>query len=127
MRRAAIIAFLAVALPAHAEEPQMSKAPAHAAVLTGIDARYDQTADIARKLWEFAEVGYKETRSSDLLQESLRKEGFALTTGVAGIPTAFVAEWGSGGPVIGVLAEFDALPGINQDAVGSRAPIAGKG
>lgn len=97
------------------------------AIMDFIDSRYENTADLARSLWEFAEVGYQETQSSMLLQETLRVEGFEIEVGVAGIPTAFVATYGSGGPVIGILAEFDALPGINQDAVSSRLPIEGKG
>jgi aminobenzoyl-glutamate utilization protein B len=105
-------------------------APAVAAddaeVLAFIDGRYDDTARIARTLWEYAEVGYQETRSTELLQQTLRDEGFSIEAGVAGIPTAFVANFGSGGPVIGILAEFDALPGINQDALPVRSPIEGK-
>lgn len=105
-------------------------APALAAeegeVLSFIDGRYDDTARIARTLWEYAEVGYQETRSSELLQQTLRDEGFSIEAGVAGIPTAFVANFGSGGPVIAILAEYDALPGINQDAVAARSPIEGK-
>lgn len=61
-----------------------------------------------------------------MLQAELGAEGFEVQSGIAGMPTAFVATYGSGGPVIGILAEFDALPGINQDAVSSRAPIEGK-
>ncbi len=95
-------------------------------ILDFIDSRYENTADLARTLWEFAEVGYQETRSSALLQETLLGEGFAIEAGVASIPTAFIATYGTGGPVIAILAEFDALPGINQDAVSSRLPIAGK-
>jgi len=95
-------------------------------ILDFIDSRYESTADLARSLWEYAEVGYQETRSSLLLQETLRGEGFAIEAGVANIPTAFVATYGSGGPVIGILAEFDALPGINQDAASVRLPIEGK-
>ena len=91
-----------------------------------IDSRYESTADLARALWEFAEVGYQETRSSTLLQQTLDAEGFTIEAGVAGIPTAFTATYGSGGPVIAILAEFDALPGINQDAVPSRLLIDGK-
>jgi aminobenzoyl-glutamate utilization protein B len=95
-------------------------------VLSFIDGRYDDTAEIARTLWEYAEVGYQETRSSELLQQVLRDEGFSIVSGVAGIPTAFVASYGNGGPVIGILAEYDALPGINQDAVPDRSPIEDK-
>ncbi|HXV40913.1 MAG TPA: amidohydrolase [Steroidobacteraceae bacterium] len=90
-------------------------------------ARAARDAEVARSIWEWAEVGYQETKSSALLQGELRKAGFRIEAGVAGIPTAFVASAGSGEPVIGILAEFDALPGINQDAVPERSPIAGKG
>ena len=87
-----------------------------------VDARYDRTAAVARAVWDFAELGYQEHRSSALLQAELAKEGFKVTKGVADIPTAFVAEWGSGGPVIGILAEFDALPGVSQDDVPVKQP-----
>lgn len=87
-----------------------------------VDARYDRTAAVARAIWDFAELGYQENRSSALLQAELAKEGFKLTKGVADIPTAFVAEWGSGGPVIGILAEFDALPGVSQGDTPVRQP-----
>ena len=69
-------------------------------------------------IWDYAELGYLETKSSERLQQVLASEGFEIQAGVAGIPTAFVASFGTGEPVIGVLAEFDALPGISQ----SRAP-----
>jgi len=78
---------------------------------------------LAHEIWELAEVGYQEVESSALLQEELRSAGFSVEAGVAGMPTAFVAEWGSGSPVIGILAEFDALPGITQAAVPERAPL----
>jgi aminobenzoyl-glutamate utilization protein B len=89
-------------------------------------ARAPHDAEVARTIWEYAEVGYQETRSSALLQQELKGAGFSVEAGVAGIPTAFVATAGSGKPVIGILAEFDALPGINQDAVPERMPVAGK-
>jgi aminobenzoyl-glutamate utilization protein B len=95
-------------------------------ILDFIDGRYESTADMARTLWEYAEVGYQETKSSALIQATLETEGFAIESGIAGIPTAFVASYGSGEPVIAILAEFDALPGINQDAVSSRVPVDGK-
>jgi aminobenzoyl-glutamate utilization protein B len=89
-------------------------------------ARASHDAEVARSIWEYAEVGYQETKSSALLQQELKGAGFTVEAGVAGIPTAFVATAGSGKPVIGILAEFDALPGINQDAVPERKPIEGK-
>ncbi|MEL7015488.1 MAG: amidohydrolase [Pseudomonadota bacterium] len=99
-----------------------------AKVIADVKAQYALTADIATKLWDWAEVGYQEHKSSGLLQETLSAAGFTVTAGVADIPTAFVAEWSSAapGPVIAVLAEFDALPGINQSAAPTRAPISGK-
>ena len=69
---------------------------------------------IALNLWEVAELGYQEYESSNILADSLSQSGFKITRGVAGIPTAFVAEYGSEGPVIGILGEFDALPGLSQ-------------
>jgi aminobenzoyl-glutamate utilization protein B len=88
--------------------------------------REARDAEIARSIWEWAEVGYQEVKSSELLQKELTDAGFKVEAGVAGIPTAFVATAGSGKPVIGILAEYDALPGINQDAVPDRKPIEGK-
>jgi aminobenzoyl-glutamate utilization protein B len=76
--------------------------------------------EVAQAIWDFAEVGYQEEQSSALLQSTLTNAGFEIEAGVAGIPTAFVASWGSGSPVIGILAEFDALPGISQDRVAVR-------
>ncbi len=116
--------FLAAAALAAGTAFAQDKTPAD--VLASVDARYDETAEIARKVWDYAELGYKETQSSALLQETLRAEGFAVKIGVAGIPTAFTASYGTGGPVIAILAEFDALPGITQDAVPGRAPVEGK-
>ncbi|MEO1101017.1 MAG: amidohydrolase [Pseudomonadota bacterium] len=103
-------------------------APTHAdpAVLAGIDARYDQTASIATQLWDWAEVGYQETKSAELLSQTLAAEGFEIESGVADIPTAFVASYGSGGPVIAILAEYDALPGVNQAASPTRERVRGK-
>ena len=81
-----------------------------------LDARADEYFHMARQIWEWAEVGYQEEQSSQLLMEALAREGFAIEAGVASIPTAFVAEYGSGTPVIGILAEYDALPGLSQMA-----------
>lgn len=89
--------------------------------LSWLDANYQQTANTARSIWEFAEVGYQETRSSELLQQQLSDAGFSVESGVADIPTAFVASYGSGEPVLAILGEFDALPGITQDSVPTRS------
>ena len=92
-----------------------------------VDTRYSETVNIAKTLWDYAELGYLEEKSSALLQDALATEGFTVKAHVAGMPTAFVASYGDGGPVIAILAEFDALPGINQDALPVRSPIKNKG
>ena len=81
---------------------------------------YDQ---IQKAIWSAPELGFLETQSSGILQEHLRSQGFSVKTAQAGMPTAFVATYGSGSPVIGILAEFDALPGISQDTVPYRKPV----
>ena len=117
---ACAVAVIALAGPAALAETT-------AEILSRVDARKDMTRDVSRQIWEWAEVGYQETQSAELLASTLEKEGFTVERGVAGIPTAFVASWKRGdGPIIAILGEFDALPGINQDAVSSRSPIAGK-
>ena len=102
-----------LAAPASAQD-------AHDYVAERVDAREDMAVDTAEKLWNWAEVGYQETQSTDLLQSRLESEGFEIEEGVAGIPTAFIGEWGEGGPVIAILAEMDALPGISQSASPTR-------
>jgi aminobenzoyl-glutamate utilization protein B len=69
---------------------------------------------ISDAIWNYAELGMQEFKSSAILMKTLEEEGFSLEKGVAGIPTCFVATWGSGKPVIGILGEFDALPGLSQ-------------
>ena len=96
------------------------------AVLKQLDKNTDAYGEIAKQIWQYAEVGYQETKSSALLQSTLKDAGFEVTSGVAGMPTAFVASYGSGEPVIGILAEFDALPGVAQQAVPERQTIEGQ-
>ena len=112
----------ATASPLAAQSVRLS-APRTAPMLAGIDASSAHYADVARRIWEFAEVGYQEVKSSALLQSELKSAGFTVTAGVAGEPTAFVAEYGSGEPVIALLGEFDALPGLSQDTVPVRRPL----
>lgn len=79
--------------------------------------------EISDKIWGFAELGFLEHKSSALLADELRKAGFEVKMGVAGMPTAFVASWGSGKPVIGVMGEYDALTGLSQKTVPTRDPV----
>ncbi len=79
---------------------------------------------LSRQIWELAEVGYKEHKSAELLKAELREAGFRVQENVGGIPTAFVATWGQGSPVIGILGEYDALPGLSQEDVPVKKPRA---
>ena len=74
-----------------------------------------------RSVWEYAELGYQETKSAATIIKALEDDGFTVTKELAGIPTAFKAVWGSGSPVVGILGEYDALPGLSQKA-GVAAP-----
>jgi aminobenzoyl-glutamate utilization protein B len=94
--------------------------------INSIDEKQELYSATAKKIWGFAEVGYQEEKSSTLLQQTLKDAGFAIEAGVAGEPTAFIATAGSGKPVIAVLGEFDALPGVSQEAVPELKPIVGQ-
>ena len=87
-----------------------------------VQSMAEESWSMARSIWEFAEPGYLETRSSALIADRLEKAGFKLARGVAGIPTAFTATYGSGKPVIAILGEYDALPELSQEAVPVRQP-----
>ncbi len=87
------------------------------AVLNNLDAKSESYGEIAQTIWNLAEMGYQEEKSAALLQKTLADAGFTIKKGVAGIPTAFTAEYGSGAPIIGIMGEYDALPGISQQAV----------
>jgi aminobenzoyl-glutamate utilization protein B len=90
-----------------------------------VDTYASRMSEVALKIWSMPELGYQETKTSALLQDELKKAGFKVEAGVAGIPTAFVARAGTNdGPVIAILAEIDALPGLSQAAVPQRQPIA---
>ncbi|MBT8188493.1 MAG: amidohydrolase [Croceitalea sp.] len=96
------------------------------AALSSIDAKAATYGDIAMQIWNLAEMGYQEEKSSRLLQETLAAEGFAIEKGVANIPTAFVAEYGNGGPIIAILGEYDALPGLSQQALPEKKSADGE-
>lgn len=96
-----------------------------AELLSAIDRRADQTWGIALRIWDWAEPGYQEERSSQLLAETLAEAGFRVERGVADIPTAFTATAGEGRPIIGLLGEYDALPGLSQEPLPERQPRTG--
>lgn len=121
MRKLLLAAAALLALHSSAQKKApVSKADAlKQEASTHIQNRYEPYKTAAFNIWNFAEVGYKEVQSSALLQQTLKDNGFTVEAGVAGMPTSFVATYGSGSPVIGILAEFDALPGLSQ----TNAPV----
>ncbi len=88
-----------------------------------IDEHKDEFIEVADKVWQYAELGLVETKSSKLMAERLEKHGFKVQLGVAKMPTAIVAEWGSGKPVIGFQGEYDALPGISNKISSKQDPL----
>lgn len=109
-------------IPAICQKPSNNTVLKEQAIKT-IEAGYPRYKQTALQIWDFAEVGYKEVKSTALLQEELSKNGFKIEKGVGGMPTAFVASYGSGSPIIAILAEFDALPGLSQENIPSRKAI----
>jgi aminobenzoyl-glutamate utilization protein B len=86
------------------------------AVLASVEKHQQELIKLSDQVWGFAETAMKETQSSKVLADYAEAQGFKVTRGVAEIPTAFIAEFGSGKPIIGILGEFDALPGLSQKA-----------
>jgi aminobenzoyl-glutamate utilization protein B len=88
-----------------------------------IDRQSGQLIEISDQIWAFAETALREYQSAELLADYAESQGFEVTRGVAGLPTAFTARFGSGKPVIGIMGEYDALPGISQQASPVKAPL----
>ncbi len=113
---AALTAILLFAVETHPLVAQK------AALFDSIEQRDDMTWDAACQIWKWAEPGYQEQKSSALLADMLQQAGFAVKREAADIPTAFTATFGTEGSVIGILGEYDALPGLSQEAVPYREP-----
>lgn len=105
----AFIFTLLASVSLHAQVNELKKA-----VFTFVDENESMLGEVSDSIWEFAEIELTEKRSAELLAKHLENAGFTVERGVAGLETAFVARWGSGSPVIGILAEYDALPGLSQ-------------
>jgi aminobenzoyl-glutamate utilization protein B len=112
--------LVAAAMSTHAQVPAAKQN-----AIQWLDANASTWQRINRNIWGYAETGLQETRSAQELIAALEQHGFAVERGVAGMPTAFVASYGSGRPIIGILAEYDALPGLSQDASPERRERAG--
>ncbi len=93
------------------------------AVINSVEEHQAEYIDMSDKIWSYEEVAFEETQSAKLLADYAAAQGFTVERGVAGIPTAFTATYGSGSPVIGILGEFDALPGLSQKTVPNKDPL----
>ena len=93
------------------------------AVQQNIEAQYPALTALSDSIWSYEEVAFQESRSAEALKAYAREQGFTINEDIGGIPTAFTAEFGSGKPVIGILGEFDALPGLSQETVPHKQPL----
>jgi aminobenzoyl-glutamate utilization protein B len=116
MKKLAVLGLVVLIAHASAQKSRQE-------VLKSLNGKTNLYASIAQKIWNYAEVGYQEVQSSALLQKTLADAGFTVQNNVTGMPTAFTATFGSGKPVIGILGEYDALPGLSQEAVPELKPI----
>ncbi|NER11479.1 aminobenzoyl-glutamate utilization protein B [Muriicola jejuensis] len=119
MKHLSYFLFLLVMVPMHAQKVSGNKK----AILSSIEKHQSRLVQISDSIWALAETAFEETGSSRILADYAEANGFAVERGVAGLPTAFVATYGSGRPVISVLGEFDALPGISQKAQPTKSPL----
>lgn len=87
-----------------------------------VDDQAETLTTLSRQIWEYPELGMEEHRSSRLIMDFLAGQGFSMENPVAGMPTAFVAAWGQGKPVIGINCEYDALPGLSQEPLPQQQP-----
>jgi aminobenzoyl-glutamate utilization protein B len=110
---------LSIAPPARAQ----AKTDAHKQVEQLVEQNAANWKQVSKQIWDYAELGYHENRSSELLQAQLKAAGFSLESGVADEPTGFIASYGQGKPVIAILGEYDALPGLSQNPVPQRSPV----
>lgn len=90
--------------------------PRKDAVIKSVQNHEKELIRLSDEVWSFAETALRETKSSKALADFAESQGFTVKRGVSGMPTAFTAEYGSGKPVVGIMGEFDALPGISQKA-----------
>jgi len=93
------------------------------AAIKSVQQQFKDLTILSDKIWSYEETAFNEVKSSKDLAAYATSKGFRVVQGIGGIPTAFTAEYGSGKPVIGILGEFDALPGLSQKTVPHKAPL----
>lgn len=121
MKKRLLVLLLALALSGvySQETPFLEKKKT---AISSLESKFEELRELSDKVWSFEEIAFRETKSSEALSNYAEAQGFKVNRGVADIPTAFVAEYGSGKPIIGILGEFDALPGLSQKPVPYKAP-----
>jgi len=102
---------------------QATASPAKQAAVNAIERQAADLTDLSDRIWAYAELALREHRSAAALADHAERHGFRVQRGVAGMPTAFVATYGEGRPVIGVMGEYDALPGLSQKALPEKVPL----
>ena len=125
MNSLALTALLSLAPSADPKPAALT--PLQSDLVRHLDDARPELVKANQDIWAYAELGLDEHRSAARLVGLLKAAGFRVKEGVSGMPTAFVAEYGSGKPVVGILAEYDALPDLSQEATGARKPAFGRG
>jgi aminobenzoyl-glutamate utilization protein B len=118
-----LLQVVAVAAVPTATAAAQGASSSHAQLMQLVEQNAAHWQQVSKQIWDYAELGYHETKSSELLQEQLKAAGFRVQAGVAEEPTAFIASYGEGKPVVAILGEFDALPGLSQQTVPTRDPV----
>jgi aminobenzoyl-glutamate utilization protein B len=116
-----LVIFLIFNIGTTTAQKKMSKTKK--AIVASVEKHKNKLIEISDEIWAHAETAFQEDESAKLLADYAEAQGFTVERGVAGMPTAFVATYGSGKPVISVLGEFDALPGLSQDTKPTKSPL----
>ncbi len=119
MKKILLLSVLLITLSSTAQEMTAAKK----AVIASVEKHQEELIRISDEIWSLAETAFEENKSAEILASYAEKQGFTVERGVAGMPTAFVATYGSGSPVISVLGEYDALPGLSQKTVPTKNPV----
>lgn len=122
-RLALALATLSIGLPAAAATARKPDPARKQAVVASVDRHRAELVALSDQVWGFAETALRETRSAQVLADYAQQQGFTVERGVAGLPTAFTATYGQGRPVIAVMGEYDALPGLSQKAEPAREAL----
>lgn len=118
-----LLAVLLISTPLFAQRRKESVGSNKTAVIQSVDTHQQELISISDKVWAYAETALREHKSAKELADYAEAQGFTVKRGVAGMPTAFTAEYGSGKPIIGIMGEFDALPGISQKATPTKEAL----